>query len=214
MRLLRPMVGALAAVLVSASYAAAQACTGNTPFANGRWALGGQGSFRENVKRFGAVGAYGAPKSWYATATIGRTSYKYGPGSGTDIGGTIGYQLPVGDSPLEFCPYAHAGYFKTDPFNTTSYGVGGAIGWPNHVSDDFDFIPAVGVQYTGFSSKVDGTGTTDGRSVSVTGNSTVFYLSAGLILNKQWGIVPGVWKSSESLSKAVFQVAVTYTFGK
>ena len=208
------MAGALAAVLVSASYAGAQACKGNTPFANGRWALGGEGSFPDGANRFGAVGAYGAPKSWYATATIGSKSFK-GGGSATDFGGTFGYQIPVGDSPLEFCPYARVGYYKSDPFNTTSYGIGGAVGWPNHVSDDFDFIPAVGVNYTGFSSKVDGSGTVDGLSRSITGNSTALYLNAGLILNKQWGIVPSVWKSlSDSRFKAVFGIALTYNFGK
>lgn len=208
MRMLRPMVGALAAVLVSASYAGAQACTGNTPFANGRWALGGEGSFADGVNRFGAVGAYGAPKSWYATATIGNTSFKGGGGSATDFGGSFGYQIPVGDSPLEFCPYAQLGYATFTGGNSTAYGVGGAIGWPNHVSDDFDFIPAVGLQYTGTSSKIDG------LSGSITDSFTSFYLNAGLILNKQWGIVPGVSKNSTSGSKAVFNIAVTYNFGK
>ena len=208
MRMIRPMVGALAAVLVSASYAGAQACTGNTPFANGRWALGGEGSFQDGANRFGAVGAYGAPKSWYATATIGNTSVKGGGSSATDFGGTFGYQIPVGDSPLELCPYAHAGYQTFTGGNGTIYGVGGAIGWPNHVSDDFDFIPAVGLQYNGTSVKVDG------LSGSATDSFTSFYFNAGLILNKQWGIVPGISKTSRSGSKAVFNIGVTYNFGK
>jgi hypothetical protein len=209
MRIMKPLVLVLTAALVPVAQSAAQTCLGSNSFANGRMALGVQGGFSSGAKRFGAIGAYGAPKSFYADVTVGSTSYDNGGGSATDFGGSLGYQIALGDSPAEICPYAFAGYSTGGGVKITSYGFGGAVGWRADASDDVSIVPAVALQWHGTSVSVDGY---SGASVS---DSHIEYgANVGFIVNKQWAIVPGVIQSSASGAKALFTITLAYYWGK
>jgi hypothetical protein len=203
MRMLRPLVFALAALLVPLAASSAQLCLGSNTFDNGKLVVGGSGSFYDGGQRFAANGAYGMPKSWYVGATVGTTSYKGGGDSQIDFGGSLGYQFPIGDNPLEICPYAKLGYASVSSFKTTSYGGGAGIGWHAQASDDLMVHPAAGLELLGESTSYNGT--------TASGSSTVLWANVGLIVNKQWAIVPGISKSTESGSKAVFNIAVAYS---
>jgi hypothetical protein len=204
MRMLRPVVFALGALLVPLATSSAQLCLGGNTFDNGKLVVGGQGNFQDGANRFAAVGAYGMPKSWWVGATVGSTSPKVGD-SVIDFGGSLGYQFPVSDNPLEICPYATLGYSSVSGFHTTSYSFGGAIGWHAQASDDLMVHPAAGLAWLGESF------TGDGYSGSTSAHTWVMSANVGLIINKQWAIVPGISKTTEDGSKAVFNIAVTYS---
>ena len=203
MRMLRPLVFALGAVLVPFATSSAQLCQGGNTFDNGKLAVGGQGSFFDGGQRFAAVGAYGMPKSWYVDATVGTTSYKGGGDSQIYFGGSIGYAFAVGDNPLEICPMASLGYASVSGVHTTSYGFGGGIGWHAQASDDLMVHPAAGVALDFTNTSISG--------YSGSSNTTVLWANVGLILNKQWAIVPGISKSTDSGSKVVFNITIAYS---
>ena len=131
-----------------------------------------------------------------------------GSSSRTDFGGSLGYQIGIGDSPAEICPYGFAGYSTGGARNVTSYGFGGSVGWRADASDEITIVPAVGLQWVG-------------QSVSVSGNSSSksdsnidFFGNVGFIVHKHWAIVPGVIKSNASGSKTVFRVLLGYFWGQ
>ncbi|HVT40448.1 MAG TPA: outer membrane beta-barrel protein [Gemmatimonadaceae bacterium] len=211
MRIMKPLVLVLTAALVPAAQGAAQTCLGSNSFANGRMALGVQGGFSSGAKRFGAIGAYGAPKSWYADVTVGSTSYDAaGSKSVVDFGGSLGYQFGLGDSPAELCPYAFVGYSSSSGVKTTNYGFGGSIGWRADLSDDVNIVPAVALQWHGVNTSID----VAGASISGSGSNVEYGANVGFIFNKQWAIVPGVIQSSASGAKAMFTVTLAYFWGK
>ena len=208
MRIFRPLALTFAAVLVPFAQSAAQSCLGSNSFANGRMALGAQGSFFDGGKRFGAIGEYGAPKSWYADVTVGSTQYDGGGSSVTDFGGSLGYQIGIGDSPAEICPFGFAGYSTGGGAKVTSYGFGGSVGYRADASDNITIVPAAGLQWHGQSVSVTG------YSSSASNSNIEFFGNVGIIVNKHWAIVPGVLKSNASGSKALFMVTLGYFWGQ
>jgi hypothetical protein len=212
MRILRPSCLLMAGLLILRAQGEAQSCLGSNSFANGRIALGAAASFADGFKRVGAVGAYGVARSWYANATVGTTSYDApNSGSATDLGGSLGYQFGIGDSRAEVCPYGFAGYASYSGANTTNYGFGGGVGWRNDVSASLSIVPAVGLQWHGYSTAFK-LSSYSGESLS--SSTTEFWANVGFIASKNWSIVPGVMKSSQSGSKAAFVVTLEYYWAK
>jgi hypothetical protein len=215
MHILKPLVLALTAGLVPGAQSAAQTCLGSNSFANAQMALGAQAGFMSGAKRFGAIGAFGSPKSWFADATVGSTSFDVANSSSqTDFGGSLGYQVGLGDSPAEICPYAFVGYATITGLKTTSYGFGGGIGWRADASDAVTIVPAAVLQWHGVSYSYG----VAGYSGSTTDSSIDFGANVGFIFNKQWAIVPGVLQAHSSKAlvqpKPWFTVTLGYYWGK
>jgi hypothetical protein len=210
MGIFRPMDLIMTMVLLPAVQAGAQSCLGSNSFANGRIGLGAAATFADGFKRIGAVAAYGLARSWYANATVGTTSYDPpNSGSATDFGGTLGYQFGIGGSHADICPYGFLGYASYSGANTVNYGFGGGIGWRTAVSDMLSLVPAVGLQWHGYSTSLSGY---SGGSVS--SSTAEFWANVGFIANKNWAIVPGVMKSSQTGSATVVAVTLEYYWGR
>lgn len=151
----------------------------------------------------------GSPKSLYATAEIGTTKVDAVGGgsssSSTDFGGSLGYQLPISDSPAEFCPFALVSYSSFSGVNATTWGVGGGIGYRLKGSDELDFVPAAGLRWESVS--VSALGRT------ATSSGTLWWLSAGLVIKKTWTVAPIYVIPNEKGAKNYWGIGIGLNFG-
>lgn len=215
--MLRLTVFVLAGAVALAAPSGAQNCVGRGSFRYGRVALGGTVTVTGGSRGFGAYGTYGTPASWYAGATVGTTSIDGGGGTSLNLGGSLGYQLPIGRA-LAFCPYANLGSSALRNVSTitgtrittrtNSYGLGGTLGWRYEDSDELDVIPALGVQWQRISV------TSPELRYSGPANSGSASFSIGFIAERKWAIVPAVSSSFSSGTSYVYSLSVGYSFGK
>jgi hypothetical protein len=216
-RTFRLILLVLASIIVPAAQGRAQTCVGRSSFKYGTVGFGGTGTVTGGSRGFGAYGSYGRPTSWYAGATIGTTLIDGGGGTSLNLGASLGYQLPIGRSSFEFCPYAIVGSSALRNVSTVtgtgittrtnSYGFGGTFGWRYEDSDELDIVPALGVQWQSQS-----VSSPDFRSGPNSSGSASF--SLGFVADRQWSIVPGVSSSFSTGSTYVYTLSVGYSFGR
>ena len=110
MRISRPVVSVVLSLFLPLAQAMAQTCHGSASFASGMFRLGVGADFFDGGTSYAGHGALGAAKSWYATALVGSTKFNGASSSRTDLGATLGYQIPLGDPSWEFCPFGLFNY--------------------------------------------------------------------------------------------------------
>jgi hypothetical protein len=204
MRTSRQFLIALSLVVLPLARSAAQTCQGGASFANGRTRIGANAQFDSRATSYVGQATFGAPKNWYASALVGRTRYEGSSTSQTDVGGKLGFQIPVGASGTEFCPYGILGYSSLPgATNRTTWGFGGGIGFPIKAGESMDFVPALGIQWQS---------TSGSSSALSTTNNTLLWLNAGVVLGKAWSVTPGVIMPTRSGQDNVLTLGLGYNW--
>ena len=204
MRISRQFLLALSLVVLPLARGAAQTCQGGASFANGRTRIGGGAQFDSRATSYVGQVTLGAPKTWYASAQAGQTRYDGSRTNQTDFGGSLGFQIPVGESRTEFCPYGILGYSSLPgATNRTTWGFGGGIGFPIKAGGSMDFVPAAGIQWQSTSAASPALNTT---------NNTLLWLNAGVVLNKAWSVTPGVIMPTRSGQDNVLTLGLGYNW--
>jgi hypothetical protein len=130
-------------------------------FADGSNRIGGEYQFNDNFSTWTAGWAHGATKSWYGGLSVDGTQISHGGSSSTGFGGMLGYQFPIADSPLEFCPAATAHYQSGGGYNTTAFGLDGSLGYRITASDNLALVPAAGLRWVSMNTSGGGGSTTE-----------------------------------------------------
>jgi len=97
-------VSAVAAVAVCATSATAQVCQGDLAFRSPTH-LGAALAMSNHTTSFGGGASWGHRQGLYGGASVGVTNYDAGAGNAVDIGGGVGYSMPLqARSNWQLCP--------------------------------------------------------------------------------------------------------------
>lgn len=204
MRIHRLVAFLSVAVLVPCSSALAQTCVGTASFADGPNRIGGEYQFNDNFSTWTAGYSRGADKSWYGGVSVDGTQISHGGSSSTGFGAMLGYQFPIADSPLQFCPAATAHYTSGGGYNTTAFGLDGNLGYRIAASDNFALVPSVGLRWVSMNASGGGGSATE----------TNIVIALGLVVNKTWTFIPGVFIPSQTGGKTSTMIGVKWNWGK
>ena len=193
---------AVACAAAAGARASAQVCAGTASFSAGRFSVTGAASFGDGGRSFGGNLAAGAHSSFFAGAGISRTEYNDVHESATDIGVSLGYQIPLGSTGrAQICPvvaYSHeVGPNRIDGSDVNAsgnaYGVGAAVGMVVGHARSVDFIPSLALGYTSARVKYKGDYFGTPLDESVPTNYGSISLTAGLVLKRNVSVTPSVW---------------------
>jgi hypothetical protein len=100
-RILTAVVAALAVPMVSG----AQTCLGLAPFSTGRVQIGATGDFGNDTKAYSGSLTFGSGRGAFGGVFVGTVSYDAFDENTTVVGGSAGWQVPLGTSGrAQLCP--------------------------------------------------------------------------------------------------------------
>src|SRR5438093_5532372 len=102
----RSLVVSLALLAIVRSPAVAQTCQGLASFKNAPVQVSGNASFADGTNAFGAGLAYGLQSGLWGGVGVGTRKIDALDGSSLNFGGTVGYQMAVGNARASVCPVA------------------------------------------------------------------------------------------------------------
>ena len=185
----------------------AQACLGAPSYRVAPLQLGAGASFTDGSKGAGVQVGLGAPQGLFANLGVNLTSYDGLDGTGTSVGGSLGYDVAVTPTPargpapstsVSLCPIASVAYTKLPSFSdgTNDYdaheldaGGGVALGVSVTASPTVSVIPFGSFAYYYGRASVSSVGL---GSESVSDTFGAATLGIGLLLNQRITIRPSV----------------------
>jgi hypothetical protein len=171
---------------------------------------------------FGVGVGYGLPSSVFGGLAVGATSDAAVGGSSLDLGASLGYQIPIGNSArFHLCPVASFG-LGLGPKNTFNSGVdrssrtasvGIALATSLLAAPRVKIIPMLGLGYGYRQAKAENTAGVD--LFEITESYAQLQLGVGLVLNSNISVRPGVdFSLGLEATDPTFGITVGYTFGK
>ena len=184
------------AMLLSASVASGQVCTGGPGRDAGAVQLGGgYSSAKSATEIIGAASGIG--ERAYGRAFVGSVAYDELSGSTTVLGGTAGYQVPVGSTGrTQLCPYAtlSLGFGPNDIEGTgidassTGFDFGVSLGHEIPSSSEISVIPFAAANFSRSTVKLS----LDGDSESTSDSHVSIGFGVGIVINKQFAVRPQI----------------------
>ena len=207
------------ALLAIPTVADAQTCMGLAAFSSGRVQIGGSADFGNDAKTFTGSLAFGSPAGAFGGVSIGTTSYEDVDGNSTDIGGQLGWQLPVGTrGGVHLCPVAGAVHSAGDDMDelgtdVTSWSAffGLQLGVATGAKPQFRLVPTAGAALAYGKSKIES------GFINFEDDETFGILSVGVgfLVNSQLSMLPSI-NIPVGLEDVdpVFRIMVAVNFGR
>jgi hypothetical protein len=192
------MLAVAFAALAAPTMAEAQTCLGLAPFSAGRVQIGASGDFGNDAKAFSGSLTFGSTAGAFGGLSVGTISYDDFDGNTTAVGGSVGWQLPLGtDSRAQLCPGAGASY-GFGPDNIEGSGTdlsswnaffGLQLGFSTGSNPQFRLVPTAGAALAYTKLELEGGffgGLEDDETYGI------ITLGLGFVVNSQVSILPSV----------------------
>jgi hypothetical protein len=201
--------------------ALAQTCLGLASYSEAPLQVTGNGWVSSEASSLGAGLRYGRPNSVLAGVAIGTSSNDALGGSTLELGATLGYQIPLGNTArFHLCPVATFG-LGIGPKNTFGSGVdrsnqsmsmGVALGTSLPAGPRVKLIPTVGLAYA---YRRDQAENSAGASLfEITSHYARLQLGVGLLLSSNLSVRPNADISiGPAGSDPAFGIVLGYNFG-
>jgi hypothetical protein len=210
----------VAAVAFLQTAAAAQTCEGRPLFAAGGTQVGAGVEFADGANSFGGGIGMGASTGVYGRAVIGTTSYD-NLGSSFNVGGAIGYQVPMGRTrALQLCPVGSFNFeLGPNDIEDTGFDVSGRsaqfgimLGTALPSGATVAILPNGGLSFAYAKAKIEDS---DGEAVLEGSESYgILNLGLGFVFNSRVGLTPTVAiPLGLEGSEATFGLSVALNFG-
>jgi opacity protein-like surface antigen len=215
---LRILVGAVAAVAMSATVAAAQVCQGDLSFRSSSTHVGGALALSNNATSFGGGMTWGHAQGWYSGASIGMVNYSNLNGNSVGVSGALGYAMPLqAKSKWQVCPNGSLafGFGPTINVGATSIHtssqtatMGASFGTAVPMSKTVNLLPfgSVGLGYTRVSAKQNGTSASSSDTYLLLGAGAGFQITPSLVLRPALSLAAG----ADLTDDTVFSFGVTW----
>jgi hypothetical protein len=208
------IVGAVSGLALCASAATAQVCQGDLSFRNSSKHVGAALGISDNATSFGGGATFGHRQGLYAGASVGMTSYSNNLGSGVNVGGGIGYAMPMqaksnwqicpgGTLTLGFGPSQDVGA-TTIHYSSQTIAMGASVGTAVALSKTVNLLPfgSASLGYTRVAAS--GNSTTD--TYLLLGMGAGFQLTPSLVLRPALNLAAG----ADLIDDTSFGLSVTF----
>jgi hypothetical protein len=217
----RMLVASLSLLVMISAPAVAQTCLGLASYADGRLQVTGTGSLSTESSSFGTGLAYGRPSSMFGGLTLGTTSNEALNGSTLEFGGSLGYQIALGNNgQTQLCPVAGFSV-GIGPKNTVNSGVdrsnktasvGLALATSFLASPRLKIVPTLGLAYAHRQDKAENN--SGANLFEIAQNYAQVQIGVGLVLNSTISIRPSAdIPLGLDSNDPTFRITLGYSFG-
>ena len=220
---LRILLGTVASVVLVGRTASAQACQGDLAFAGSAHLTGGVGMY-DHATSFSAGANVGHTKGLYGGGQLGMTSWDQNVGNSFDLGGGVGYAMPLaqgskwqmcpgGTLAMGFGPSIDAGAAGTVKMSQQTLNAGVSVGSAMPVSTSFTMIPfgSAGLGYTRVSASSQGVTASQSKTYLALGFGAGFQFSPSFVVRPAVNLAVG---ADDLVDKTVFSVGVSFALPK
>ncbi len=207
------IVSAVAGVAICATGATAQVCQGDLSFRSSTH-LGAALSMTDHTTSFGGGASWGHRQGLYGGASVGVTNYDAGVGNSVDIGGGVGYQMPLqARSNWQLCPGGTVA-LTFGPNNngakvsTQTLTMGTSIGTSLPLSKSINLLPYGSAAFAHTRAALS----VNGNSTSGSDNYVVFGFGAGFQLTPNFVVRPSISlaAATENPDDTAFGLSMTF----
>jgi len=207
------IVSAVAGVALCATGATAQVCQGDLSFRSSTH-LGAALSMTDHTTSFGGGASWGHRQGLYGGASVGVTNYDAGVGNSVDIGGGVGYQMPLqARSNWQLCPGGTVA-LTFGPNNngakvsTQTLTMGTSIGTSLPLSKSINLLPYGSAAFAHTRAALS----VNGNSTSGSDNYVVFGFGAGFQLTPNFVVRPSISlaAATENPDDTAFGLSMTF----
>ena len=211
------------AITLLAGRASAQHGLGSTGFEETRYQVGAAGITSSGMKGWAATGASGTNNGDFLRLSFGQANFDSLPFTLTSYSLVSGYQFPVpGSLKMELCPFLTAlnekGTGKTSTgvrtgVNSSSVGVGGAVGWVAFSSRDVKVLPSAAAEFRYLSG--GGSGALQGTTGSRRNSYFLATLGLGVTVRDRITILPSASSPiGIAGAKTTFSLGGSFSFSR
>jgi hypothetical protein len=217
------IVGAVAGIAVCATAATGQVCQGDLSFRGSQKHVGAALGMTDGSTSFGGGLTVGHSKGWYGGGSLGMTSYDAVDAHAVNLGGGIGYSMPLQNrSSWQMCPGAtlslgfgpnfDAGG-NTAHTSTQTAALGLSLGTSVKMNKTLSILPfgSASVAHTRASVKVNGTSTSGGDSYMVFGMGAGFQFSPNLVIRPSLSLLAA---ADPGVDNTIFGLGLTWAIGR
>jgi hypothetical protein len=210
--------GAAASVALIASTASAQTCQGELSFRSGSTHVGGALGISNNTTAFGGALTFGHIQGLFGGGSLGMTSYSGVSGNSFDLGGGIGYAMPLANrSVWQLCPAAslNLGFGPSETVGGTTvhasqqtFTLGASVGRALPLSRSITLLPfgSVALGHTTLSASANGVSASQSDGYLLLGFGAGFQISPNLVLRPALNLAAG----ADLVDDTVFSFGVTF----
>jgi hypothetical protein len=216
---IRVFASAAAGVAMLASSAAAQVCQGDLSFRSAPVHVGGALGISSNSTAFGGGMEFGHAHGFYGGGSLGFANYNGLNGTGLNIGGGVGYAMPLqARSAWQLCPGAtltlgfgpsqDLGGGNTAHLSQQTFTLGASIGRSLPLNKSVSLLPfgSVALGHTSASVSANGASASQSDSYLQLGFGAGFQLSPNLVLRPALILNAG----ADLVDDTVFSFGVTF----
>lgn len=219
------VVLAVVALTVPLSRLEAQTCQGMAAFEDGRWRAGVDDQASGDFNGVRGTVEFGLPQSIYGGIGLNGLNISHPSRETTGgVGANLGYQIKIGDLPLQLCPVASWAWSPGVSEQTEQGALGVSIGYPLKVSNWLAVVPATGAWLISTHSWSDShvldvmDAPTPGPSAVASpernGTSGQAFVTVGLVFWKSLTISPGFIIPSQRGEKRIYTLGVSMNWAK
>jgi hypothetical protein len=193
----RSLVVSLVLLAILSASVRAQTCLGLAAYSGAPLQITGNGWLSSEASSFGAGLGYGRPNSVFGGLAIGTTTNDALGGRALELGGSLGYQIPLGNAAqFHLCPVVNLG-MGIGPNNSFNSGVdrsnqtastGIVLATSLFASPRLKVVPTVGLAYAYRQDKAENAA--GANLFEITYHYARLQLGVGLVLNSNVSIRP------------------------
>jgi hypothetical protein len=214
----RILAGA-AGVALCASAATAQVCQGDLSFRGSATHVGGALGISDRSTTYGGGATWGHARGLYGGGALGLASYDGFSGTGFQLGGGVGYAMPLADrSAWQLCPGAtlnlgfgpsqDLGGGNTLHISTQAFTLGASVGRALPLNKEITLLPfgSVALGHTTMKASANGLSGSSSDTYLQLGFGAGFQLSPSVVLRPALNVLAG----ADLVDDTIFSFGVSF----